>query len=107
MLGVDEFAFRGTADTGLSSSTSRPTSSLMCCRTILNAIKVADCWHLLRNVSVAVEEICQQHRACLRERPEHQQRAQHLQPALDLLPTTLVRQRCHAASRAGLSTARW
>lgn len=55
-----------------------------------NATEVADRWHLLRNLSLAVEQVCHQHRACLRKYAEHQQHSQIVQPTLDLLPATLI-----------------
>lgn len=55
-----------------------------------DAIEVADRWHLLRNLSLAVERVCHEHRACLRKYAEHRQRSQPRQPTLKLLPTTLI-----------------
>ncbi|MEU1514839.1 ISL3 family transposase [Streptomyces sp. NPDC005811] len=55
-----------------------------------DATQVADRWHLLRNLSLAVEHVCHQHRTCLRKHAEHQQRTQTRQPTLDLLPATLI-----------------
>jgi transposase len=37
-----------------------------------DATEVADRWHLLRNLSPAVERGCHEHRACLRKYAEHQ-----------------------------------
>ncbi|MEV5778274.1 ISL3 family transposase [Streptomyces antimycoticus] len=55
-----------------------------------DATEVADRWHLLRNLSLAVERVCHEHRGCLRKYAEHQQQAQPQQPTLELLPTTLI-----------------
>ncbi|MER5226411.1 ISL3 family transposase [Streptomyces flaveus] len=55
-----------------------------------NATEAADRWHLLRNLSLAVEQVCHQHRACLRKYAEQQQRNQPQQPTLDLLPPALI-----------------
>jgi transposase len=37
-----------------------------------DALEVADRWHLLQNLSAAVEKICHQHRDCLRKRAEEE-----------------------------------
>lgn len=55
-----------------------------------NATEVADRWDLLRNLSLAVEQVCHQHRACLRKYADHKQDSQAVQPTLDLLPATLI-----------------
>ncbi|MET7622618.1 transposase, partial [Streptomyces sp. NPDC005408] len=55
-----------------------------------NAIEVADRWHLLRNLPLAVEQVCHQHRACLSKYAERQRHSQAVQPTLDLLPATLI-----------------
>ncbi|MFB7244387.1 hypothetical protein CW362_19900 [Streptomyces populi] len=40
------------------------------------ALEVADRWHLLQNLSAAVEETCHQHRDCLRKRAEEETAAE-------------------------------
>ncbi|MFI1705135.1 ISL3 family transposase [Streptomyces griseoruber] len=40
------------------------------------ATEVADRWHLLRNLSLAVERVCHEHRVCLRKYAEQQRQAQ-------------------------------
>ncbi|MFF7888252.1 ISL3 family transposase [Streptomyces sp. NPDC020794] len=55
-----------------------------------DATEVADRWHLLRNLSLAVERVCHEHRACLQKYAEQQQQAQPRHPTLDLVPTTLI-----------------
>ncbi|MER7693695.1 transposase [Streptomyces sp. NPDC097610] len=38
-----------------------------------HALEIADRWHLLQNLSSAVEKTCHQHRGCLRKRLENEQ----------------------------------
>ncbi|MFD9649693.1 transposase [Streptomyces mirabilis] len=40
-----------------------------------NGVEVADRWHLLQNLSAAVEKTCHQHRNCLRKQAEHETEA--------------------------------
>ncbi|MFC4503693.1 MULTISPECIES: transposase [Streptomyces] len=55
-----------------------------------NATEVADRWHPLRNLSLAVEKTCNEHRVCLQKYAERTQRAELRMPALEALPTTLI-----------------
>ncbi|MGW7546792.1 ISL3 family transposase [Streptomyces sp. NPDC054770] len=57
------------------------------------ATEVADRWHLLRNLSLAVERVCHEHRVCLRRYAEQQRQAQPRQLTLELGPTTLIMDR--------------
>lgn len=54
------------------------------------AIEVADCWHLMRNPSLAVERTCHEHRPCLRKYAERTQRAGPRMPAQEAQPPTLI-----------------
>ncbi|MGW2883057.1 ISL3 family transposase [Streptomyces sp. NPDC001233] len=58
-----------------------------------DAVQVADRWHLLQNLSRAVEQVCQQHRGCLKKHAEQMQDRPVQQPVLDALPPTLIVQR--------------
>ena len=54
------------------------------------ATEVADRWHLLQNLSSAVEKICQQHRPCLRKHAEQHPPDTPRTSPLDVLPKTLI-----------------
>ncbi|MFD4508093.1 ISL3 family transposase [Streptomyces sp. NPDC058457] len=54
------------------------------------ATEVADRWHLLRNLSLAVERVCHENRACLRKYAEQQRQTHPRQLTLELVPTTLI-----------------
>ncbi|MFC9534925.1 ISL3 family transposase [Streptomyces sp. NPDC056975] len=58
-----------------------------------HALELADRWHLLRNLSQAVEKICQQHRSCLRKYAEQEPSPAPGMPLLAALPPTLIVQR--------------
>jgi transposase len=51
-----------------------------------HALEIADRWHLLQNLSAAVEKTCHQHRNCLRKRAEEETVAEVPKPSPVLLP---------------------
>lgn len=58
-----------------------------------DAVQVADRWHLLQGLSRAVEQVCHQHRGCLKKHAERGQGRPVQLPVLDALPPTLIVQR--------------
>ncbi|MFE7302670.1 ISL3 family transposase [Streptomyces sp. NPDC057579] len=62
-----------------------------------HALEIADRWHLLQNLSAAVEKTCHQHRACLRNRIEDEAPDPPQPPRMDLplpgLPATQMVER--------------
>ncbi|MFF3699037.1 ISL3 family transposase [Streptomyces sp. NPDC002221] len=60
-----------------------------------HALEIADRWHLLQNLSSAVEKTCHQHRGCLRKRLEEKQLPDEVEvpdvPVVLLLPPELPR----------------
>jgi hypothetical protein len=51
-----------------------------------HALEVADRWHLLQNLSAALEKTCHQHRDCLRKRAEEETVTEVPEPPPMLLP---------------------
>ncbi|MFI8522760.1 ISL3 family transposase [Streptomyces sp. NPDC085481] len=58
-----------------------------------DALEIADRWHLLQNLSAAVEKTCHQHRPCLKKHAERVSERPIQMPLLDALPTTRIVQR--------------
>lgn len=58
-----------------------------------DAVHVADRWHLLQSLSRAVEQVCHQHRCCLKKHAERGHDRPVQLPVLDALPPTLIVQR--------------
>jgi len=58
-----------------------------------DALEIADRWHLLQNLSAAVEKTCHQHRPCLRKHAERGGDRPVQMPLLDALPPTRIVQR--------------
>ncbi|MEU9015167.1 transposase [Streptomyces sp. NPDC048479] len=58
-----------------------------------DALEIADRWHLLQNLSAAVEKTCHQHRPCLKKHAERVSEHPVQMPLLDALPTTRIVQR--------------
>ncbi|WP_406841512.1 ISL3 family transposase (plasmid) [Streptomyces sp. AHU1] len=66
-----------------------------------HALEVADRWHLLQNLTAAVEKACHQHRDCLRKRAEEEPVTEVPEPPLMQLPpaelprTQIIERTCH------------
>ncbi|WP_343240032.1 transposase [Streptomyces sp. SID12488] len=58
-----------------------------------DAMEIADRWHLLQNLSDAVEETCHQHRPCLKKHAERGGDRLIQMPLVDALPPTRIVQR--------------
>ncbi|MGW2826098.1 ISL3 family transposase [Streptomyces sp. NPDC001443] len=58
-----------------------------------DAVQVADRWHLLQSLSRAVEQVCHQHRDCLKKHAERGRDCPAQMSVLDALPPTLMVQR--------------
>ncbi|WP_104815050.1 transposase [Kitasatospora sp. MMS16-BH015] len=121
VLGVDEFAFRRgrtygtvlvnvemgrvvdilpdrTSETFATWLREHPSAEIICrgrATAYTRGIKEADRWHLLQNLSAAVEKTCHQHRPCLRKHAEQEETS--ALPVIDLpmphLPRTPIVER--------------
>ncbi|WKK25068.1 ISL3 family transposase [Streptomyces olivoreticuli] len=62
-----------------------------------HALEVADRWHLLQNLSNALEKTCHQHRSCLRKHAEQEARPSppKIEPLQDLPRTAMVERTRH------------
>jgi transposase len=58
-----------------------------------SALEVADRWHLLQNLSAAVEKTCHQHRPCVQKHAERGGDQPIQMPLVDALPPTRIVQR--------------
>ncbi|MFJ3310413.1 ISL3 family transposase [Streptomyces sp. NPDC086549] len=58
-----------------------------------DAMEIADLWHLLQNLSSAVEKACHQHRPCLKKHAERGGDHPIRMPLVDALPPTRIVQR--------------
>lgn len=60
---------------------------------------MADRWHLLQNLSAAVEKTCHQHRYCLRKHAEEEMVTEVPEPPPMLLPPELPRTQINERTR--------